>query len=74
MVAAEVGDHSGTGSSTGDLGLSSKRTVEASLSEEYPSCRASISSREREIAASLERALDLKPLNDSIAEITKGPS
>ena len=71
---AEVGDHCGTGGSAGDLGPSSKRTVDASLSEKYPSCRVSISSKVREIAAPLERALDLKPLNDSTAEITKRSS
>ena len=74
IAAAEVGDHCGTGGSAGDLGPSSKRTVEASLSEEYPPCRAAISSKVGELAAPLKRALDLKPLNDSTAEITKRSS
>ena len=75
MVVLEVGDHSGTGGSAGDLGEASKMTVEAILSSDaYPSCRATISSKEREIGAPLLRVLDLEPLRDSIAEITKRSS
>ena len=74
MVAVAVGDHRGTGGSAGDLGPSSKITVEASLSEEYPPCRAANSSKVGELEAPLKRALDLNTLNDSTAEITKGSS
>ena len=74
MAAAEVRDHHGTGGSAEDLGLLSKRTVEASLSDEYPPCRAANSSKVGELEAPLKRALDLNTLNNSTAEITKGSS
>ena len=44
MAEKVSGDQSGTGGSLGDLGPSSSKTVEASLSESNPSCRAAISS------------------------------
>ena len=74
IAAAVVGDHQGTGGPVGDLGPSSNKTVEASLLEEYPPCRAAISSKVGELEVPLKRALDLNPLNDSTAEITKGSS